>query len=290
MFNVFKFKRMNSEIDLFVPSHLGDDHQPGPEESVGAFSAESLGVMSWMDENKNAIHRFASAIDDAVHWIVSDKMFVLFANVGVAGFDTADDMDSTQSFCYDQQLWPGHPLWVLLGSRPSELTVNDIAALSLSGPDAHKTKQCFAIVELGPQHEFSGKYVCVLIAVGEGDFQEEVFQASFLFLKLAEYSPKYVCSYRAEFFQDQLEVLRKLWDLAPQYDLKSLVVRQVMEYQFPTLEPLVEITSDTVPPEEIIKLLREIPDSHTMVETFAEQRMSANPMKRTYSGDPTKEN
>ena len=113
-------------------------------------------------------------------------------------------------------------------------------------------------------------------------------QVSFLFLKLTEYSPKYVCSYRAEFFQDQLKVLEKLWSLWPQYDLKTLIVRQVMEYQFPTLEPLVEITSDTVPPVEILALLREIPDGHTMVETFAEQRMSHNPMERTFTGEPAK--
>lgn len=282
MFNVFKFKRMNSEIDLFVPSHLGDDHQPGPEESVGAFSAESLGVTNWMEENKDSVHRFVSAIDDAANWITSDKMFVMFANVGLDEFDSIEEMDTTQSFCYHQQLWPGHPLWKVLGSKPSELTLADITELSLSGVEQHKTQQCFAVVELSSQHEFSGKYVCVLTAVGEGDFEEEVFQVSFLFLKLANYSPKYVCSYRAEMYHDQAEVLRLLWELYPKYNLNSLIVTQVMEYQFPTLEPLVQITSDTVPPSAILEVLQSIPDGHVMVDTLRPVPLSENSLKRDY--------
>lgn len=289
MLNVFRFKRMNSDIQLCIPTHTGKDHQPQPTECPGAISSESLGVMSWMDENKQVIERFVSAIDDATNWITSDKMFVQFANVAVDGFDTIEEMDSAQSFCYAQQLWPGHPLWALLGSKPSELTFDDIANLSLAGVDQHKTQQCFAVAELSSQHELSGQYVCVLTAVGEGDWEEEVFQVSFLFLKLKASRAKHVCSFRAEFPQDVEAVVAALWTLADTRDLSRTTFHIDYTYQFPTLEPTVEIQSTTVTAGDIQDLLEKITDSHVMLETLRPVPLHLNTLQRTYTGVPFSE-
>lgn len=286
MFNVLQFKRMNSTVELFVPTHVAVDHQPGTNEQPGVWSAKDLGLMSWMESVNDPIQRFATAIDEATYWITSDKMFVAFSNVPVSEHESIEGMEAVQSFFYDQQMWPGHPLFQSMSSRPSTLSIDDVRKLSLEGVEPSKTLQCFAVVTLSDQHPQKGEYLCVLTAVSEGDWEEEVFQVSFMFLKLkpALESPRFVCSFRAECPGDVDTLAGAIWSLRESdgLDVTKTILRMNYTYQFPTLEPTVQIESSDVSIEHVEKLLRNIEDSHVMLDTLRPVPLSENSLKRDY--------
>jgi hypothetical protein len=94
--------------------------------------------------------------------------------------------------------------------------------------------------------------------------------------------PTYVCSFRAECPADVMQVMHDLWFLRERYDIKSLRVNSTVEYSV-ALEPWVEISSDTIPFEEIKKVILGVQDGHVMVQTLRPVPVNENSMERDRS-------
>lgn len=282
MYHSMQFPRMNSVLTVLSPIHATKNY-PVAEEHATSPEGEFL---TWYTDNKDHLNCLATAIDEATQWIVSDKMYVAFSTVRVDEFDNVDDLQTVQNFFHAQAIWPGHPLFQVVSAKPSTFTLEDLNKIDLENPSyVLNARQCIATATLSDQHPLKGRqYLCLLTAVGEGDWEDESFQVSFLFIRLAESKYPYICSFRAEFPQDVSEFRKALWSLCDTHDLSRTIVATKHHYQFPTLEPFVEIQSTSVTMEDVRGLLEKIDDSHVMLETLRPVPLNENSMERDHGG------
>ncbi len=98
-------------------------------------------------------------------------------------------------------------------------------------------------------------------------------------------TPTTVVSFRAEYWGDAAAALTALelhCNTTAPGQLKWLEAKIARNYGGTIAEPLVEITSVNLPPEEILNVLRGLEEGHVMVQTFKPVPMEQNDFKRNF--------
>lgn len=95
-----------------------------------------------------------------------------------------------------------------------------------------------------------------------------------------------VVSFRAEYWGDAVNALTALelhCNTVAHGQQRWMSIRIERNFHGVMAEPLVEITSVNLPPEEILQVLRTVEDGHRMIQTFKPVPMEQNDFKADWT-------